>query len=275
MIAPPTLAGVWSATVTPVDASLEPDAARAAAFYEELLANGIDGLNVLGTNGEAMSLSTRQRLAFMRGLIYAGIPKARTMFGTGASALDDVVELTRAAAELGVAAALIIPPFYYRDTTEDGIVRFFDALFARVAPPPVLLYNFPRMSGITFTAPFVDRLMNEFPGKIAGMKDSSNDASLQRELLKRHPELRVFTGSEETLADVLSFGGAGCISGSVALWPRLAGDFYRTRDLKLGEELAQQRRCVNGGSLIAKVREQIAQQRNDDTWRRGIPPLSS
>ncbi len=273
MIAPPTLAGVWSATVTPVDASFEPDAARAAAFYQELLANGIDGLNVLGTNGEAMSLSTRQRIAFMRGIVEAGIPKPQTMFGTGACALDDAVELNRAAADLGVAAALIIPPFYYRDTSNDGIVRFFDALFTRASPPPVLLYNFPRMSGITFTASLVDRLLNEFPGKIVGMKDSSNDATLQRELLLRHPELRVFTGSEETLADVLSFGGAGCISGSVALWPRLAGDFYRTRDAKFGKELAEARRSVDGGSLIATVRERIARARADDNWRRAVPPL--
>lgn len=273
MIAPASLAGVWSATITPVDASLEPDAPRAAEFYNELLANGLDGLNVLGTNGEAMSLSARQRVAFMRGLIDAGVPKERTMFGTGASALDDVVELNRIAAVLGVAASLIIPPFYYRDASDDGILRFFDALFERVTPPPVLLYNFPRMSGITFTASLVDRLMEAFPGKIAGMKDSSNDAALQRELLTRHPELRIFTGSEEFLAGALAMGGAGCISGSVALWPQLASDFYRTRDAQLGEQLANRRRSVNGGSLIATVRERIAQARNDETWRRAIPPL--
>ena len=273
MIASSTLAGVWSATITPVDVNLEPDTSRAAAFYHELLANGIDGLNVLGTNGEAVSLSTQQRVAFMRGLIESGIPPARTMFGTGACAVDDVIELNRAAAELDVAASLIIPPFYYRDASEDGIVRFFDALFARVTPPPVLLYNFPRMSGITFTAGLVDRLMQAFPGKIAGMKDSSNDPALQREVLRRHPELRVFTGSEETLADVLTFGGAGCISGSVALWPQLAGDFYRTRDPKLGEELAQNRRTLTGASLITTVRERLAQLRKDDNWRRAIPPL--
>lgn len=275
MIAPPTLAGVWSATVTPVDASLEPDVQRAAAFYQELLANGIDGLNVLGTNGEAMSLSVRQRIAFMRGLIESGIPTTRTMFGTGASAFDDAVELNRAAAELGVAASLIIPPFYYRDASDDGIVRFFDELFSRVTTPPVLLYNFPRMSGITFTVSLVDRLLESFPGKIVGMKDSSNDQQLQRDLLAWHPELRIFTGSEEFLADALAMGDVGCISGSVALWPNLAGDYYRTRDATLGEQLAEKRRSVNGGSLIATVRERIAAARNDDNWRRAIPPLSS
>ena len=273
MIAPTTLAGVWSATITPVDASLEPDVPRAATFYRELLANGIDGLNVLGTNGEAMSLSVRQRSAFMRGLIEAGIPKERTMFGTGASALEDAVELNRTAADLGVAASLIIPPFYYRDATDAGIIRFFDDLFARAATPPVLLYNFPRMSGITFSAKLVDRLMDAFPGKIAGMKDSSNDSALQREILSRHPELRVFTGSEESLADVLSFGGAGCISGSVALWPQLAGEYYRTRDAKAGDELAEKRRSLSGAPLILTVRERIAKARNDNNWARGIPPL--
>ncbi len=125
------------------------------------------------------------------------------MTGTGASALADAVRLTRAAIDLRFSAALIIPPFYYRDATDEGIVRFFDALFERVAPTErsVVLYNFPRMSGITFHPDLVDRLIREFPGIICGIKDSSNTLDLEREIHRRRPDLAVFPGSEILLAD--------------------------------------------------------------------------
>ena len=267
------LEGIWSATVTPVDETFSPDVGRAAEFYLELLHDGCNGLNVLGTNGEAMSFSVAQRIAFMEGLFAHGIPKARTMFGTGASALADAVVLTRTARELGAAAALIIPPFYFRDADDDGVLRWFDALFSQAAPPPVLLYNFPRMSGITFHAALVERLMNAFPGIIAGMKDSSNDVALQRELRERYPQLRIFTGSEEFLGTVLERGGAGCISGSVCLWPQEAAQAFRTRDAAALEALAQRRRALAGAKLIAAVREHLATVRRDDTWLRAMPPL--
>lgn len=273
MIASSALAGVWSATVTPLDERFVPDTPRALAYYKELLDGGCSGLNILGTNGEAMSLGVRSRIAFMEGLIGGGLPVDRVMFGTGACALDDAIELNRAAAALGVSAALIMPPFFYRGIDDDGVLRFFDVLFARVESAPVLLYNFPRMSGITFHAELLERLMQHFPGRIAGMKDSSNDTALQQEVLKRHPELRVFTGSEEFLVQLGTAGGAGCISGSVALWPELAADVYRTRDPLLQSKLAEKRRSLPQSLLIPAVRESVAKARNDETWLRAAPPL--
>lgn len=273
MIASSTLAGVWSATVTPLTEHFVPDGERALSYYRELLETGCDGLNILGTSGEAMSLCVRSRIAFMEELIAGGIPAKRVMFGTGACALDDAVELNRTAAALGVSAALIMPPFFYRPVDDDGVLRFFDVLFARVETAPVLLYNFPRMSGITFHAELVERLMQNFPGKIAGMKDSSNDTSLQAGLLACHPELRIFTGSEEFLAQLSASGGAGCISGSVALWPQLAADVYRTLDPQLQAQLSEKRRSLPQALLIPAVREAVAKARNDDAWLRAVPPL--
>lgn len=274
MIAPPALSGIWSATVTPFDDTFAPDVGRAAEYYLELLHGGCDGLNILGTTGEAMSLSARQRIAFMQGLFAHGVPHGRAMFGTGASSLDDAIELSRTAGELEAAAALVMPPFFYRDADDDGILRWFDALFAKAAPlPPVLLYNFPRMSGITFHPTLVDRLLEAFPDTIAGMKDSSNDAALQREILARHPDLRVFTSSEEFLIDACGYGGAGCISGSVCLWAHDAATVYRTRDPEAQAHLAERRRGLAGSPLISTVREHIATARDDDAWLRALPPL--
>ena len=234
------IGGIWAAALTPFTADFQPDAARAIPYYRELLENGCDGINVLGTTGEAMSLSVEQRVRYMQSLACSGLPMARMMAGTGAAALDDAVELTRAALDCGFAAALIMPPFFYREASDDGIAAFFHTLFARAMPPrkSVLLYNFPRMAGVVLHADLVDRLVDASRGRIFGMKDSSNDARLQAEIIGRRPEFSIFPGSESDLAEAKSRGAAGCISGSVALWPQLAKNVFES-----GDE-AQPRSCI-------------------------------
>src|SRR5262249_4097349 len=163
---------------------LRPDPRKAIEYYDSLLRDGIDGLNVLGTNGEAPSFGTGQRIRYMEAIAKGELPTQRMMAGTGATSLEDTVRLTQAALDCGFAAPLVMPPFFFRDAGDDGIVAFFAALLARLDDPGrhVVLYNFPAASGITFHAALVDRLMAEFPGAIAGMKDSSNDAQLQRDI---------------------------------------------------------------------------------------------
>jgi len=266
--------GIYAATLTPVAPALDPDPAKAIPYYRDLLGRGCDGLNILGTTGEAMSFSVEQRIAFMEAIASA-LPPDRISCGSGAAALADAVRLTQAAIDLNFAAALVMPPFFYRDVGDDGVVKFFDALFSGVRAPEgrILLYNFPRMSGITFHAGLVDRLIREFPGTIVGMKDSSNDRALQRELLERHEGLLVYPGSEQHLVEALSYGAAGCISGSVCLWPELAQEVYKTRDAAKGAELARLRGELDGRPLIPAVRAATAAVRRDRTWELSPPPL--
>lgn len=268
------LRGVFSAVLTPFDAGFGPDAAKAVPYYGSLLESGCDGLNVLGTTGEAVSIGLGARLQFMES-IAAGLPCERMMTGTGAAALDDAARLTRAAFDLGFAAALVIPPFYYRDATDDGILAFFDALFSATCPPErsVVLYNFPRMSGITFHPDLVDRLVKAFPLIIYGVKDSSNTLDLEREIHRRHPDLAVFPGSEVLLADARTDGFAGCISGSVCLWPGLAARVWREGAQSDVHELVALRQSLADARLITAVRSRIAEQQRDPSWLRSIPPL--
>jgi 4-hydroxy-tetrahydrodipicolinate synthase len=270
-----SLTGIWSAALTPVDGALQPDVLKAIAYYRELLQSGCDGLNVLGTTGEAMSFSVDQRLAFMSALAQGPLPRDRIMVGSGAASLEDAARLMRHVYDCGFAAALVMPPFFYRDATDDGIIAFFDVLFARAAPPPesVLLYNFPRMSGITFHPDLVDRLIEEFPGPIAGMKDSSNDSQLQAEVLTRQPKLAVFVGSERDLLVAKAAGAAGCISGSVALWPQLAQHVIATGDRSQAQALNSQREALADVPFIAAVRYLTARLHADDAWERPMPPL--
>ncbi|MBV9699278.1 MAG: dihydrodipicolinate synthase family protein, partial [Candidatus Eremiobacteraeota bacterium] len=166
-------------------------------------------------------------------------------------------------------------PFFFRDAIDDGIVAFFDALFAQTDPRPksVLLYNFPRMSGITFRPDLVDRLLDEFPGIVAGMKDSANDARLQSEVLARHSDFAMLPGSERDLLAAKRRGACGCISGSVALWAELAQRAWSADDAEAAERLDAARKMLDGLPFNPAVRALIAQSQHDAAWESPVPPL--
>src|SRR3954466_2667109 len=145
-----SLSGVIAAIATAVDAQGKPDAERSLALARYLLDNGCDGLNVLGTTGEATSFSLAQRMGMMSAYAEAGLPLERLMVGTGAAALADAVALSRHAAELGFAGALVLPPFYYKGVPDDGLFAFITALVegTKQQPVPIYLYHFPANSGL-------------------------------------------------------------------------------------------------------------------------------
>ena len=125
----------------------EPNAALTLARY--LLDNGCDGLNVLGTTGEATSFSLSQRQRLMSAYKSAGLPLERLMVGTGAAALADAIALTQHAADLGFAGALLLPPFYYKGVPDDGLAAYIAAIVGGDLGPadPALPLSFPRHVG--------------------------------------------------------------------------------------------------------------------------------
>src|ERR1700758_643549 len=171
------LHGVIAAIATAVDPRGEPDCARSIALARVLLANGCDGLNVLGTTGEATSFSLDQRRRVMNAYAESGVPLDRMMVGTGAAALADAIALTRHAAELGFAGALVLPPFYYKGVPDEGLRAYIAAIVAatRDNPIPIYLYHFPSQSGLPWNLGLIRRLTGEFGSSIVGLKDSSGD----------------------------------------------------------------------------------------------------
>jgi 4-hydroxy-tetrahydrodipicolinate synthase len=173
----PTLHGVIAAIATAIGKDGEPDCARSTALARFLLGNGCDGLNVLGTTGEATSLSLDQRRRVMSAYAASGLPLDRMMVGTGAAAAADAIALTRYAAELGFAGALVLPPFYYKGVPDDGLVAYVDAIVTATAarPIPIYLYHFPAQSGLPWHVGLIRRLLDRFGERIVGLKDSSGD----------------------------------------------------------------------------------------------------
>src|SRR5437773_12325983 len=171
------LQGVIAAIATAVDDKGEPDCARSTALARFLLGNGCDGLNVLGTTGEATSFSLEQRKRVMTAYRDAGLPLDRLMVGTGAAAIADAVALTRHACDLGFAGALLLPPFYYKGVPDDGLANYVATIVQASTgkPIPIYLYHFPQQSGLHWHIKLLKRLLDAHGSRIVGLKDSSGD----------------------------------------------------------------------------------------------------
>jgi 4-hydroxy-tetrahydrodipicolinate synthase len=266
--------GVVAAVATPVDDDFAPDVDRLVAHSRWLLANGCDGLNVLGTTGGFASFSAAQRVRVMRALAESGLPLGTMMVGTGTAAFEDTVALTNTAVETGFAGALVIPPFYYKNVTGDGVFAYFARVIDAVgeARLRLYLYNFPAMSGVPFTVPLVARLVEAYPGVVVGLKDSSNDAAYVAALHEAFPDLDVFPSSESVLANARRAGYAGCISATANVTSALAARVWSGDD-DVQPALAAIREAIASVPLIAACHHLVGEMHGDPAWRRVPPPL--
>ena len=272
-----TLSGVIAAITTAVDQAGEPDSVRSTAFARFLLDNGCDGLNVLGTTGEATSFSLDQRKRVMSAYAASGLPLDRMMVGTGAAALADAIALTKHAAELGFAGALVLPPFYYKGVPDDGLVAYIEAIVNATAerPIPIYLYHFPAQSGLPWHVVLIRRLLENFGERIVGLKDSSGDMAFAREAASISPRFKVFPSTEAALPDARSGPFAGCISATANLNADLCARAYRTGDAQALAEAVAIRKLFDGKQLVSGVKALVAHIQGDAQWARTAPPLSA
>jgi 4-hydroxy-tetrahydrodipicolinate synthase len=273
----PGLNGVIAAIATPVDKEGAPDRTRATALARYLLDNGCDGLNVLGTTGEATSFSLAQRQGLMSAYRDAGLPLDRLMVGTGAAAIADAVDLTRHAAALGFAGALVLPPFYYKGVPDDGLAAYIGTIVSATEdrPIPIYLYNFPAMSGLAWHVGLIRRLLADFPDRIAGLKDSSGDMAYARQAAAIAPQLRVFPSTEAALIEARSGPFAGCISATVNLNADLCARAYKSGDSGALDAAVAIRKLFDGKPLVPGVKALLAHIHGDPNLARVVPPLAA
>ena len=275
-------AGVFAAVLTPFDRTGAPDSAMLALHCRWLLANGCDGLSILGTTGEGNSLSVDERIALLERLVSDGIPARVLLPGTGCCAVPDTVRLTERAVRLGVAGVLMLPPFYYKNVSDDGLFGAFAQVIERIGDGRlrVYLYHFPQMTGVPFTPALIERLLARYPQTIAGMKDSSGDLANMTGAAARFPGFDVFCGSDEALLPLLRAGGAGCITGVVNVAAVLAAEVYaawRGDDPQSAEraqaKLTAVRERFLAYPLSAALKEIMARHTGRSSWRLLRPPL--
>jgi len=276
MATPKTLHGVIAAIATAIAEDGEPDPARSVALARFLLNNGCDGLNVLGTTGEATSFSLEQRRRVMNAYAASGLPLDRMMVGTGAAALADAVALTKHAAELGFAGALVLPPFYYKGVHDDGLVAGIEAIVNATAarPIPIYLYHFPAQSGLHWHIALIRRLLACCGERIVGLKDSSGDMNFARDAANVALAFRVFPSTEAALPQARSGPFAGCISATANLNADLCARAYRFGDEAALAQAVAIRQLFDGKALVSGVKALLAHIHDDPHWARVAPPLS-
>ncbi len=269
------LKGVIAAIATAVGAGGAPDCVRSTALARFLLTNGCDGLNVLGTTGEATSFSADQRMAVMSAYQAAGLPMDRLMVGTGAAALADAIALTRHAAELGFAGALLLPPFYYKGVPDDGLIAYIEAIVQATAATPIslYLYHFPAQSGLPWHVGLIKRLLEAYGDRIVGLKDLSGDMAYAREVAGVAAGFQVFPSTEAALMEARSGAFAGCISATANLNADLCARAWRIGDALALDAAVAIRKLFDGKHLVPGVKALLAHIHGDEAWARVQPPL--
>jgi 4-hydroxy-tetrahydrodipicolinate synthase len=271
-----TLSGVITAIATPIDESGAPDIKRAVNLARYLLDNGCDGLNVLGTTGEATSFSLDERKAVMDAYRSNGLPLHRLMVGTGAAAVSDAVALTRHAAELGFAGALVLPPFYYKGVPDEGLIAYIDTLVKATErkPIPIYLYHFPAMSGLPWHVALIRRLLERHPSRIAGLKDSSGDMAYARSAAAIDKNFAVFPSTEACLIEARSGVFAGCISATANVNADLCAQAWGQGDANALDAAVAIRKLFDGKPLVSGVKALLAHIHSDGGLARVRPPLA-
>ncbi len=270
--------GVYAASITPIDASGQPDAQRLIAQCKWLMEQGLTGVAPLGTTGEGNSLPLSFRLSVPALFRDAGFAANKVIFGTGSCSVGDAIAATRAVTDAGYTNALVLPPFYYKNVSEDGVFNYFDQLIDGVGTDAlrVYLYHFPQLSMTPFTVPLIQRLKAEFGPIIAGLKDSSGDFKGTLEFAAAADDFDVFPGSEAVLLEGLSKGCTGSISATSNASAALTAATYKANGTSeaaaLQETLTAVRLEVAKFPLSAALKQIEAWRRGDDSWRAVLPP---
>lgn len=275
--------GVFAAALTPMTPDLGPDLDSMISHFRWLLDRGCDGIGVLGTTGEANSFSVEERLAIIGAVGSSGLPKDSLMIGTGTCAEPDTLRLTRASLDAGVTTVLMLPPFYYKGISDEGLANAFARIIDQVGDDRlrIILYHFPKMTGVPITAGAIERLLKDYPDIVVGLKDSSGELDNMTSLLETFPGFGVYAGTERYLLPVLQAGGPGCISATANVTSAMAADVFQAHETSrsdaqtLQEQLTAVRQVFDGLPLVAALKETMATLTGRSGWRALRPPLGT
>jgi len=275
--------GVFCASATPVLSDGTPDHATFAAHCKALLAEGCDGIAMLGTTGEANSFSLGQRMELVEKVIAAGVDAGRLMPGTSQTNVTDTITLTKHALDAGVQASVVLPPFYYKGVSDEGLYRFYSEVIEGVGSDRlrVVLYHIPPIAQVGLSVELTGRLLEAFPGIVVGIKDSSGKLESMQAFASSFENFSVLAGADPLMLPLLKSGGAGCITSSsnlIAKHLRVVFDNFFDPAKAAEVEAAQARinawrDLSNAYVQLPTVKAMLAKRRGHDGWTHVRPPL--
>jgi 4-hydroxy-tetrahydrodipicolinate synthase len=276
------ISGVYCASATPLNADLSPDLGAFTAHAKTLIADGCDGIALLGTTGEANSFSLAERRTILEAAVEA-VGAERLMPGTGVNALPETIELTRHALALGVTRVVMLPPCYYKGVSDEGLFRAYAQVIETIGDNrlKVVLYHIPQVSGVAVSHDLIERLVTAFPQTVVGIKDSAGKIENMAAMIARFPGFSVLAGADPLLLPLMGMGGAGCITATSNLVAdSLATVFRHHADpaRKPQVETAQARinafrDLSNSYTQIPAIKAMVAYRHGSTLWTRTRPPL--
>jgi 4-hydroxy-tetrahydrodipicolinate synthase len=273
------LHGVLAPVLTPLRDDLSPDTPKWIDYCRQLLADGCTGLAPFGTTSEANSLGIDERMEMLDALVAAGVPAAQLMPGVGTCAITDTAKLAGQAARLGCGGVLMLPPFYYKGVSDEGVFRSVAEVIERVGDRRlrVYVYHIPPIAVVGYSLPLIERLIKAYPQTVVGIKDSSGDWNNLKAILEAFPGFGTFTGSERFLLATLRLGGVGTISAMANVIParirRLYDNYLAENAEAVQEDLNGSRLALADYAPIPALKEIMARRTGDAAWRNLRPPL--
>ncbi len=272
--------GVLAAALTPLNKDLSPNINLMAEHCRWLMKNGCDGLAILGTTGEANSFSVEERISIIEELIDMGVPGEKLLPGTGSCNILDSVKLTNLALSVGARGVLMLPPFYYKNPSDEGLYAHFSEVIQRVSNEKlkIYLYHFPQMSATPFSYNLIEMLVRSYPNTVIGMKDSSGDIKNMVGAVKNFDDFCVLAGADDLFLNLLEQGGGGCITACANITCGLSAEVFR--GFNAGEDVSEAnrklvkiRQVLSRFKLPSGLKALIARNTNNKSWKAVRPPL--
>lgn len=271
--------GVIAPLITPFGEDGAPDPDRFTTHGHWLMANGCTGLAPFGTTSEANSLGLDERMELLEELVDSGVDAAKLLPGTGMCSLTDAITLTQHAVELECGGCLMLPPFYYKGPSEEGLYRYFSEVIEAVGDDrlKVYLYHIPPIAQVGISLSLIGRLTKAYPETVIGLKDSSGDWNTTKSILDAFPDLEIFPGSEAFLLDGLRAGSSGTISASANINAAALFNVYQTWQSAEADALQAKiggvRKVFQSLNMIPFIKAIVAHYRDDPIWAKVRPPF--
>jgi 4-hydroxy-tetrahydrodipicolinate synthase len=219
-----------------------------------------------------------ERIEVIERVVDAGIDPSKLLIGTGSCAYPDTIALSKFAVSKGAGGVLILPPFYYKNLTDEGILAFYRRIVEGVDNERlrIYLYHFPKMTSVPFTLPLIQKLIAAHPGIVVGFKDSGGDWKNMKAICQTIPGFGLYAGTEKYLLPALRAGAIGCISASANATVKMCGDLYQQWESpeadQIQTKLTAARTAFESTSFVSGLKFLFSEWTGDSSWRNIRPP---
>ena len=277
------ISGAYCAVLTPLDNNLSINNNLHLRHCQSLMQKGLDGLTIFGTNGEASSFSINQKINSIEFLLENHIDASNLIIGSGSSSLEDAMELTNFSVKIGAKASLLLPPFYFKNVTDDGVISYYRNIIEQTDDNnfKFLLYNIPQHSGVTINFNIIENLLKLYPNNVVGLKDSTGNMDNMLKTIKYFNDFAVFCGNGAMALHTTKRGGAGAITGDANITARLLSfiihNFKREKEIDnfdaLQSLIENIRNVLSSHEQISLLKAYYSIADNIEEWNNVMPPL--